>query len=281
MATRFGGRTRVSTPVSLWGQNPYKVTGFFPMQVNGVGPITVTASASINTKGAWFEMIASTSDDSNFIAVDVQNGANATATEGFLDIAIGASGSESIIVDNAIGGAILSIDLGKSFYVFPVYVPKGSRVAARLSNAIASRSALVSMTFLKSDLKSPNSLVTLGANVATTRGVNVPNASTFYEVTSSTAQDYQGVIIAVLATGGTGHSNITYNVDVAVGASGSEIVLDSNTFRGSSSEHTARHVLDTKPIILKHIAAGSRLSVRASAGTLSYRDVVLYGIPYA
>lgn len=101
----------------------------------------IDPGASANTKGLWTELTASSASTIQALLLSVGfggNGAPSTA-RWYVDLGIGASGSETVIVpdvqieafesNNTYGWAF------RSYLMFP-YIPSGTRVAARASCSI-------------------------------------------------------------------------------------------------------------------------------------------------
>jgi len=252
----------------------------WPTTVDGtVNSVNVTADASVHTKGAWTELIASTSAAGNLLLVMVQNQATNVGTEGLLDIAIGAGGAESIIVANAVGGQMgLNVNRNRNDLIFPVSIPAGSRIAGRLQNAIASRVAAVGIGIIDTGVAAPSSLDTIGANTAASRGTNLPSNDTYVELTASTSQAYQAIVMAPLGTG----NNVTptdTTYTLAKGASGSEVELGSARVHHSNVELCTYAFTQLPFIYFGNVPAGTRLAVKQVDGSV-LRDVILYGVPY-
>lgn len=129
MAMRFG--------VRLWGYSPWGQT----YQTHDLWGVTSTCQGtqvalpgSTNTKGAWTELVASTPYDAKcilpFISLNTGVGAN---TRSFLDIAVGASSAEQIIVAD-MGFDLTTSEEVRSLPVpHPVNIPAGSRISARIA----------------------------------------------------------------------------------------------------------------------------------------------------
>lgn len=102
---------------------------------------TITAGGTAHTKGAFSsgELIASADEDAFAISIRV-TGINVAVTDTsfLLDIGVGASGSERVLIaDLDVWGGTNSPGSGKHWY-FPVYIPKGQRIAARAQAVTAS-----------------------------------------------------------------------------------------------------------------------------------------------
>ena len=98
---------------------------------------TVTASVTPNTKGSWITLVASTPFDSHwFQPVNVgSTNVSSTDTGQLMDIGIGSAGNEKILIPNIPTGFAATRRAGP---VFPVLIPSGSRISARLQAVIAS-----------------------------------------------------------------------------------------------------------------------------------------------
>lgn len=149
----------------------------------------ITASATPHAKGAYSagQLIASTDEDTYAVTVGVGGLHNAaTVTSCLLDIGIGPSGSEDdppLIQDIDCWGADLGGTQGGEGgrnYFFPVWIPKGERVAARIQALIVSETLNVRI-FLHQSADGWSSEVPvrwerLGA-VTNSNGVSVPQAN--------------------------------------------------------------------------------------------------------
>ncbi len=107
---------------------------------------TVAPSATANTKGSFTQLIASTAVD--YIGLlwetDTLNTAPTASSTYFMDLAIGGSGSEQVIVPVwcviTINGDKQTIPYGSAFY--PILIPAGTRLSARLQCSAASQPSL-------------------------------------------------------------------------------------------------------------------------------------------
>ena len=97
------------------------------------GGISVDPGGTANTKGAWTEIDASTSDNIKGIWITqatVNNTAN-RVQRCMYDVAIGGSGSEEIIAENLIYIGSQQETVFSMPVFFPIDVPSGSRLAIR------------------------------------------------------------------------------------------------------------------------------------------------------
>lgn len=103
------------------------------------GGTSIDPGATINTKGAWVQITASTVATHKALAMSLGNQANtvATATPWLFDIGVGGAGSEQIVLPNFRLQANAAEVLAPSFtQFFPVDIPEGTRLAVRSQCAI-------------------------------------------------------------------------------------------------------------------------------------------------
>lgn len=111
------------------------------------GGTSVDAGATANTKGAWTEIVLSTTDAHRGLMVVFGNQGIVTGVSGLFlfDIGVGASGSEQIIAANVHVVATNSKALDPyATPVLPVSIPAGSRIAVRSqSNSVSATGRLL------------------------------------------------------------------------------------------------------------------------------------------
>jgi hypothetical protein len=94
--------------------------------------VNIDAGATAHTKGAWAEITASTARDAKGFTLVILNDASSSAAARFLvDVAVGASGSEAVILSNM--QTLFEGFQGAQAVVGPIWtpIPAGSRIAAR------------------------------------------------------------------------------------------------------------------------------------------------------
>jgi hypothetical protein len=267
--------TRVLTdPVSQWFNSrlPWWQT-YKQRSVDVAGPITVAADATPHVKGAWVQIIASTSADADFMVFAAGPGGNGLDTATLIDIAVGASGSETPIVENiAVGGWAVGFQIG-----IPIKIPSGSRIAMRTQSVVASRNASVEIQLLDTGFYevTPLALDVYGSNTANSEGV--VTSTSFVEITSATTKAYRAIIIVPSLTSGA--TSITVNLyNLGVGPSGSETIVGSTRFANGTQEILNVRYMPYN-IVGGFVPAGTRLSVQGSSAS-GTQDVCLIGIPY-
>jgi hypothetical protein len=266
----------------------FRNTAFFEddqlVPVNTAGPVTVTANSSAHTKGAWAEVIASTSANASYLVLVVRDiGASATDTATLIDLATGASGSESAFASNiAVGGASGTASLGINIPT-PFQIPSGTRISARIQSVVTGgkTASVFAYLFDAGDYAAaPTSLDAIGTFTATSKGIEFSGSSgTWVEATASTAQAYRGVIFVPSIHSGSIFGNAEYTCTIGVGAAGSEVEIGSSNVGTTSSELVSSSYPYTA-LFGRSIPAGSRLAVKHTLVSNPDRyGFTLIGIP--
>jgi len=244
-----------------------------------------TASATPHVKGSWTQVVASTPEDSGVLFL-IASGVAVAATETsmLLDIAVGAAGSEVAVIENlAVGGAAVRAG-GVNGVVapMPVRTPAGSRISCRIQSLIASDTCTVNVTLssVPGLQMLPTSVDTIGTNTANSRATPFAGSvGSWTEITASTTRRYRGIFL-VPSVIGTDIASFTDDLEIAVGAAGSEVELGRvfADFRNTESVfHTTNFLY--APIACD-IPAGSRLAVKTPVSANPERyGVCLIGIP--
>jgi hypothetical protein len=252
----------------------------WPTVVGSAQNISVTASATPHTKGAWTELFASTPADCDLVMVWIINSSSGTATESLMDFGTGAAGAETVRIADMVAGELAASGTAPGFkpdQVYPISVTAGTRIAARLQSVASSRTAQVWMTLMSTGNSSPASLDTIGANTATSRGTNLPTSNTYVQLTASTSQAYKAIVmIPMAATNNTAAASSTYTL--GYGAAGAEVTIGTLKVATNQTEFTGIVGDELAFVRYLNIPAGTRLAVKQSVGA-AVRDVILYGVP--
>lgn len=248
--------------------------GAVPVSATTTG-VVVTASATPHTPGAWTELVASLSADVGFgyfLAGGIA--ANNVNTASIVSIAVGAAGSEVELFSFACGGTGTPPGV-------PVFIPRGSRVSARIQSLVVSKTATVYWLLYPPRLDSlPSSkLVTMGLDLGASLGTAFGTSSAWAQVTAATAQPFRGLAI-VVSVATTGAASAFPLFRVGVGAAGSEVSVGEWYLQSSSTEALSTFASLPVPPVMRHIPAGSRLAVSNSTAS-GYFGATLIGIPYA
>jgi len=243
-------------------------------QINGPAP-----SSSANTKGAWFQLTASTAADTTFLYLLSSGWASGASQRGvLLDGGTGAAGSETTIAGNiAIGSWILQNERWSSAFQLPVAIPAGTRIAVRAQqNITGGATGRVSMGCVNMGVFSDygTAIDVLGTSTSTSLATQLSaTPNTYVELTASTSHAYQAIAVLPNVYTATAETINDGRVRVAYGAPGSEVVVATTSFQSDTNERLAPLVgnLVMHPC---NIPAGSRLAVTGSG----YADGSNYGV---
>lgn len=242
--------------------------------------VTVVANASINTYGAWTQLVASTAAIYDGLVVSVASIAGSgVATGAVLSIGIGAAAAEVEQFYFAAGSAVLNA-AGITIYYVPIRIPASSRIAARLQGIVVSQNSVIQVAGIETSFPaSATSVDVLGVSLATSRGVNMPANNTYVEITPATARAYRALAVIPSGSGTimTAESSI---YTVGLGAAAAEIDIGNIVVRSGSSESVGLDNTQYGNMIVQHVPAGTRIACKQSVGR-AYRDVTIIGVPYA
>lgn len=210
------------------------------------------------------------------------------AADYLVDVAVGAGGSETIIANNLIFTGFLNTD-HVAYYLFPIFVPAGTRLSARCQATTASRTVrcaimLIGQSFLPS---SPLGVITTyGANTADSGGVQVdPGAGAdtkgaYSELASALTFDINWIVLGIGGQNNQARTSAKILVDVAVGAAASEQIIIPDLF--IVAQTAGDSILPGCICLPCSIPAGSRVAVRAQSSitdaTDRLFDMTLYGV---
>ncbi len=239
---------------------------------------TITAHATPHTKGSWVSVVASTPFDVTLLGVAGSDTRLSNADSSQLtDIGIGAT--EVVLIDNIPSGySAIDINGGKVAW-FPVHIPSGTRISARMQ-ALITVDVVDIRLFLygKSSWSSTptfQSIDTIGALTASSHGTVL--ATSINEIIASTAHDYKA-----LGWGVDGGGDTTLGADplvtIYVGAGAAEKVLIDNLQVQTGSTEAMEPSTPPQGIfpMEMNIPSGSRLSAKFDSGS-ALIGLVLYG----
>jgi hypothetical protein len=245
----------------------------------------VTASSTANTKGSWTQVIASTPSDTSWITIMLGNN-SVSSKSGAIDIGIGATGSEVVVVQNL----IIIESYEPCSISLPLQIPTGAKVSIRAQAAGGADIFSVTMILFDGSFVQSEGIAgvdAIGFNTATTLGmVCTPGNNTYSsyaQLILSTARDYAGIF----ALYDFQNQNVTVStqqgcfVDIAIGAGGSEVNLVQSIPLIYYGTHYAGIdppcPLQFTPI---NIPVGTRLAFRAKAPAAQTQTfgLTLYGL---
>lgn len=243
--------------------------------------LLVNSHASANTKGSWTELIASTARPATSILVEISQGGTTVPADLLVDVAIGASSSEQIIIPD------LTISNGSSLFytrmsplLIPFNIPAGTRIAARCQSSWTSDSVRIQVTLQSGGWNSPAPLAVMtayGVNTADSGATSIdPGGSantkgSWVQITSSTTRDTRALILGTGNQGNQSRSNQNWLVDIATGGSGSErvIIADQALTAGTNDDLVGPSHLGPFAI---YIPSGTRIAARAQCSLTDATD---------
>jgi hypothetical protein len=245
-------------------------------------------SGSANTKGAYVQVIPSMPFD-GYIELYVRPG---YAYDTLLDIAIGAAGSELVVLSNLIYANPAVQTYGVSSLLnLPFIIPSGTRIAVRSQNtgtdygvfmyAIAYRPqgyhGLLPLTYFD----------TYGAATADSGGTAYDPGSSantkggYLQITPSLTNSIRGFFLGIGSLANTVTTTASWKISVGIGGEGSEVdVVNDWRFTVNSGNHLFNP--RWSPIFWTPVVAGTRMAVNAQCSITDATDrkfdVVLYGV---
>lgn len=243
----------------------------------------LTASATPHAKGSYAQLVASTLYDVHGLWLIVNGSAvAATRTDMMLDLAIGAASSEVVILPEFLCGWRSAPTVGPQAVFLPFFIPKGTRVAARLQSLIASDTLDVQVFLEYGSGPPPAGLFrradAYGTSAASSIGTShTPGSSgsesTAANIGSTLARDYGAVMLQVQGTlSNTTMTSIAYHWELRIGgATWAEWYSCSFT-----TEAVTAGPYPSAPL-QRRLPAGTQLQIRAEgSGTAQAHDVAFY-----
>jgi hypothetical protein len=264
------------------GSHVYETVGANTTTTRGT---TVSSAAGLNTKGSYAELTAATVRD--WVGFWVSFSQEDTASvESLLDIAIGAGGSEQVLVGEIPRSGK---EANPSLSYFPLSIGAGTRIAVRSQDNVAgvqdSSILLVGVSRNWSDSVGFSVVETVGALTASSNGVSVDaggvahTKGAYQQLIASTIRDYTTIVLHLNGEDVTlGFSDFLF--DLAIGAGGSEQILLADVYVAADAISDSKNAISfTFPM---EIAAGTRIAMRCqtnetAAGQRQIRTV-LHGL---
>ena len=245
---------------------------------------TLTANASANTKGAWTELLASTSEAAKaiWVSVIVPNGSGPF----LIDIGTGGAGAESAVISNIpyAGGTATVLNVSSPGLYIPISIASGTRIAARCQSATGGLTVQIAVYIVGGSNSA--TVATYGADTATSGGTTVDPGATantkgaYSEITASTSADIDTLVVAITGRANAAPASALFTMDVATGAAASEsVVLPDLTFSSNSSADSWSPNVWYFPV---EIASGTRIAARAASQDNNsvdrLFDVIVFGV---
>lgn len=242
--------------------------------------VTVTA-IGIHGEGNYAQVIASTTYDSYGFHLALYNSrVSATDTSMLLDIAYGGAGSEVVVLTNFLCGFIGSgpADGGPHVCFIPLFIPKATRVSARIQSLITGDSVTVGV-WLNGGPNAPCPIFTAcdtyGANAADSGGTAHTPGNSGAESTDAAigtaSRNYKAIMLRLGTSGITAISNMAYHWEFTNGT---------NTLcEWYSQTATTESINGPFPMVPFNvdIPSGMSMQIQAEAsGTAQAHDVAYY-----
>jgi hypothetical protein len=264
--------------MSDWGYYP-SVTRFAEDDASGgtLYRTQVFASGSINVKGSWTQIAASTPFDSDLLMLQWQGSVGSVSA--LMDIGIGGAGSEVVLVPN------LSIESQASYLYFmghsiPIAIKAGTRVSVRIQASLASADFYVKAQFAATNGAIPaQSAQDYGANTSTSRGtivqcsVTANNYGSWYQITAACAE-MRYAVIQLQCDANNGAQAFQFRL--GVGGAGAEQIVFPNFF-GFGGSATLSSAYPPNLVVPLRLPSGTRIAgqARSETGGLNIDTTVL------
>jgi hypothetical protein len=247
----------------------------------------ITASATANAKGSWTQLVASTPFAASGIFVRVGDEANAS-TRYLIDIGIGSTGNEIVLIPDLHNSVQSSF--GFNIYFFPLEIPAGVRLSARVASSRASDTVSIVIYLVDRAFTTQASyqiVTAYGVNAASTTGTTVDAGATlntkgaWTQIASSTSRNIRSLSVAIGDRGDTVRAYKSYLLDIGIGPALSEQVVIADLYFNAHGGNNCimPGFFSALPV---SIPAGTRLAARMQASTTDATDrlidVILYGL---
>lgn len=252
---------------------------------NAIGPV-VNAHATPHTKGSWTSLITTTNFDVFVAGVTIYGLASAGAdTASLVDIGYDDSGGTSFVsvIPNILAGGTPSTALSGSRrqYWFPVFIPKGSQVAARMQSLISGDASIVGLRLLGGKNRSNpwphrGAIQDYGTNLATSNGTAMANAaadtkSAWTQLGADTTRRHSGLCVATAPIGAaiTGARHyVDIGIDPAGGTTYSVVIPDVETTH-TASEESCSWIDPMTALMSIDIPVGASIAARSASTALN------------
>lgn len=239
---------------------------------------TVTAAGSANTKGTYTQLIASTNFEVRGIWVAVfQSGlTDATDNRMLLDIAKGPAGSEVVIIPNLLAGHHSNAWHSPLGY-YPLLVAAGTRIAARVQAAVASRATQVGIWLFGTPADPSNApavatgIEARGVNIANSGGaavtVGASGAEGSWASLGTVAADAHGAVFLTGLGGDTAAQSGGWTMDFGRGAGGAQTVIEDDFYLRTvaTGDYHSPTQPTYQPQFNEDLPTGTELWARASS----------------
>jgi hypothetical protein len=254
-----------------------------PGIVEALGATTTSSNGTSITTASIAQIAASTNYD--YDAISITTIGNSLGVDAALDVYLGASGSEYTLIDK-LRVSKASSNPQAIGVLLPLAVPRGSRVSAKAYGGTLS-TIIHGMGYGALGDRGYKRGVAMGISSAT--GVTIDPGGTantlsaWTQITASTPNAFNALMVAIGSGGrSVASAGVSWLVDIAMGASGSEQIIAKQLFVMSSGNTVFNMAPPTLGPFPCSIPAGTRLAARAQCSTNGSTsrniDVSLYGL---
>jgi hypothetical protein len=241
----------------------------------------LTANAGSNTKGNYVQLIASTAFAAQRVMVTLDSPGQ-VGRDFLIDIAIGAAASEQVIIPNIFISSGANAIFGGAVFIFPVTIPAGSRIAARVQASTGSNTIRISVELFGGGFAQGEQLAIVdayGVNVADSGGTSVdPGGSgntkgAYSQITASTTRLHRYLVLGIGTQLNVALTTAVWLVDIAVGGAGSEQVIIPNLVVQANT--ITDHITPQSYFLPITIPSGTRLAIRSQCSITDATDRLL------
>lgn len=264
--------------------------GRFPridtLRVTALPGQTVTASATPHTKGSWTSIVTVAPFDIYFLNVFLGNVAASTSVTSMLvDIGIDPAGGTSytVIIPNILCSGAAPNTIGGQSHMFPVFIPKGSQIAARCQAIVVSDTVTVGCTMIGGHNRTNpwphrGAIQDYGTNLTDSGGTPLANAGAnskgaWVQLGADTTRRHSGLIYAAGGNVST-MSAATLLIDIGVDPAGGTsygVVIPNLFLRHSNTEQVYLSNYLTGLLAID-IPAGAAIGVRSQCSATNDND---------
>lgn len=249
--------------------------------------VSVTGSGSAHTKGSWTQILASLDAPAYGLWVQIMDvGVSNQLHNVLLDIGYGPDSSnvELLLPDLDAGAAGLAAggDVHAKHWFFPIYVPSGVALFARLQSNQTSKVARVAVWCAQRALYPwmGGRVSAYGVDSANSRGTSVtPGAGTFsawVQLSTGTARAHRYWTVAMDALADTTLNNQDVVVELGIGPDSSNVTT---ILRGAIHEDATEIITGLfPPLGYAPVPAGTPLWLRAATNAAEARGFIAYGV---
>jgi len=261
-------------------------TGGSHVNIN-TGGSSITANASANTKGAWLTIATALGYDIHSLHLVLDQNTGGQNRDVLVDIGIGGAGSEVTVVDNILY-SLAPTDHSEVPIILPLFIPRGTRVAARIQASTGSTTIEMfgfGSTIPLSMGDGIQSCQTVGANTADSGGTSIDPGATpsvygsWVQLVAATERHVKYMNIALGNQLNAARTVAVGDFEIGIGAAASEIAMAGGRYRMNATVDSVRPQM-YGPIPVS-IPQGTRVAMRTinySTGTSPARlfDAVAY-----